>query len=69
MDFKKIFSITNKFDIMKTTHFLTLILLTVCLSSCEVIGTIFEAGVWTGVLGIALVLVLIGFILVKAFKK
>ena len=35
------------------------------LTGCEVIGGIFKAGVWTGVLAVAIVLVAIGFIAAK----
>jgi len=39
------------------------------LSSCEAIGAIFKAGVWSGVLIVVLVLVLIGFIISKVAGK
>ena len=35
------------------------------LTGCEVIGGIFKAGVWTGVIAIVLVLVVVGFIAAK----
>jgi len=45
---------------MKQITYGMLALLAITLSSCEVIGGIFKAGVWTGVL---LVAVVIGFII------
>lgn len=55
---------------MKTSLSVVLFLaLASMLSSCEAIGTIFEAGVWTGVLIIALVVGLIIFIIAKAGRK
>ena len=35
------------------------------LSGCEVIGGIFKAGVWVGVLGVVFVVAIIGFIAAK----
>jgi hypothetical protein len=35
------------------------------LTGCEVIGGIFKAGMWTGVIAIVLVLVVVGFIAAK----
>lgn len=40
-----------------TLNLLMLILASFSLTSCEVIGDIFEAGVWTGVILIALVVI------------
>ncbi|HSB92428.1 MAG TPA: hypothetical protein VLC28_04890 [Flavitalea sp.] len=39
--------------------FLTLLVLSVGVSSCEVVGGIFKAGVWTGFIVIVLVVALI----------
>lgn len=36
------------------------------LTSCEAIGSIFKAGMWTGVIGIALVVLLILFFIGRA---
>jgi predicted lysophospholipase L1 biosynthesis ABC-type transport system permease subunit len=41
------------------------VLLAVTMSSCELIGDIFEAGMWTAVIVIALVVLLIGWIFRK----
>lgn len=45
---------------------LLLVALVLPLSGCEAIATIFEAGVWVGVLGVVLVLALVGFVLSRA---
>lgn len=45
-----------------------LIILMVLLAGCEVIGGIFKAGVWTGILLVALVLGAIIFIIAKMSK-
>jgi hypothetical protein len=46
----------------------SLMLASTTLAGCEVIGTIFKAGVWVGVIIIVVVLVVIGLI-AKAVKK
>ena len=42
-----------------------LVLASVALPGCEVIGGIFKAGVWVGVLGVVFVLAVVGFIAMK----
>ncbi len=42
-----------------------LILLAVSASGCEAIGTIFKAGLWTGVIVVVLAVVVIGFLVSK----
>ena len=65
----EIYPITKN-SIMKTSlSAIMLLALTSMLSSSEAIGTIFEAGVWTGVLVVALVVGLIIFIIAKMGKK
>lgn len=51
---------------MKKLSYITLsaFLLTM-MTSCEVIGGIFKAGVWVGVLGVGVVIVLIIWIIMK----
>lgn len=44
------------------------IVATLTLTGCEVIGTIFEAGVWFGIIAVVLVLAIIGFI-VSRFRR
>ncbi len=41
------------------------VLLTAGLSSCSAIGDIFEAGVWSGIIVVVLVVALIGFLINK----
>ena len=53
------------------THLLSLgrialiVLLAMTLSGCDAIGTIFEAGIWVGVIMVIVVLGLVGFIASK----
>jgi hypothetical protein len=46
-----------------------ILLLLISLPGCEIIGGIFKAGVWTGVLLIALVVAIIIFIISKLGSK
>jgi len=48
---------------------LSMLSLSLIFSSCEVIGGIFKAGVWSGVLIVVLVVALIIFIIAKMGKK
>ena len=41
---------------------------TLALAGCELIGNIFEAGVWTGVIIVVAVLIGIGFLVMRLFK-
>ncbi len=41
---------------------------TITLSSCEAIGGIFKAGIWTGVIGIALVVFLVIYLISRSRK-
>jgi hypothetical protein len=41
----------------------------IMLSSCEVIGGIFKAGVWTGILIVAAIIGLVIFLISRAGKK
>jgi hypothetical protein len=51
---------------MRSLWLLALIVLAaMTLTGCEVIGGIFKAGVWTGVIAIAIVLIVVGFIAAK----
>jgi hypothetical protein len=38
------------------------------LTGCEAIGSIFKAGVWTGTIGVILILVVVIFIVAKLFS-
>ncbi|MDX5346083.1 MAG: hypothetical protein LPK19_02455 [Hymenobacteraceae bacterium] len=44
---------------------LVLVLLTVTLSGCEIIGGIFEAGMWTMLIIIVLIVLLVGWLVRK----
>lgn len=48
---------------------LSLIAIMTLFSSCELVGDIFEAGVWSGILIVGAVVALVIFLLVKMFKK
>jgi hypothetical protein len=45
-----------------------LLVLTIGLSSCEAIAGIFKAGIWTGVIGVALVVFLILWLIGRSRK-
>ncbi len=45
-----------------------LVILVTTLTSCEAIGSIFKAGIWTGVIGIALVVFLILYLIGRSKK-
>lgn len=54
----------------KYTYIFTLaLLLCLSLTSCEVIGGIFKAGVWTGIIAVVLVVALIIWLISRATKK
>ncbi len=46
---------------MLPTRLILASLVTLALAGCEVIGNIFEAGVWTGVIGIVVIIAIIVF--------
>lgn len=52
---------------MKKYSFLPLLALLISLSSCQIIGDIFKAGVWSGVILVVVVVGLIIFVLAKVF--
>lgn len=52
---------------MKKVNILPLLLLLTSLSSCRLVGDIFKAGVWAGVLMVVVVVGLIIFVLGKMF--
>ncbi len=54
---------------MKNLTYLLLSCLVLLLSSCEVIGGIFKAGVWTGILAVAVVVGLIIFLITRGGKR
>jgi cytosine/uracil/thiamine/allantoin permease len=48
-------------------NFLIVLILTVTLTSCEVVGGIFKGGVWTGVILVVAVIAIVIWALSKAF--
>lgn len=48
---------------------LLLLCITMLLTSCEVIGGIFKAGVWTGILAVGIVVFLIIFLIARGAGK
>jgi hypothetical protein len=56
----------KKFSLMSA---MLICMMIVLLSSCTVVGGIFKAGVWVGVLGIVILVVIIFWIISKAGKK
>ena len=49
--------------------FLPLLLIAFTLSSCQAIASIFKAGVWFGVIGVIVIIVIIFWLISKAGKK
>jgi Ni,Fe-hydrogenase III small subunit len=58
---------SSKNYIMKKYSFLPLLAILISLSSCEIVGGIFKAGIWAGVIMVVLVVGVIIFILAKLF--
>lgn len=54
---------------IKRNYALLLIMLAACFSSCEVIGGIFKAGVWVGILLVVVVVFVIIWLVSKAGSK
>lgn len=48
---------------------LAVLVLALSVSACEAIGTIFEAGIWVGVIMVVVVLALVGFIATKLRRR
>jgi len=61
--------ITLKLIYMKHLTYWLLSCMVLLLSSCEVIGGIFKAGVWTGILAVAVVVGLIIFLISRGGKR
>ena len=53
----------------RPAQLILVLLLTLLVSACEAIGTIFEAGVWVGVIMVVAVITLIGFIAAKVRQR
>ena len=48
---------------------LAVLVLALSVSACEAIGTIFEAGIWVGVIMVVVVLSIVGFIAAKLRRR
>jgi len=57
----------NKFNLK--TILLPMLIMAITLSSCQAIAGIFKAGVWFGVIGIIVIIVIIFWLISKAGKK
>lgn len=57
----------NLIGLMKKLSVFTVLAMLVTLSSCQLIGDIFKAGVWVGVLIVVVIVALVIFILAKLF--
>ncbi len=57
----------NKFNLK--TVLVSMLLMVITLSSCEAIAGIFKAGVWFGVIGVIVIIVIIFWLIGKAGKK
>lgn len=53
----------------RIVNFLLVLLCCISLSSCEVIGGIFKAGVWTGVLAVVIVVALVIWIIARIGRR
>ena len=53
----------------RPAQLILVLLLTLFVSACEAIGTIFEAGIWVGVIMVVAVIALIGFIATKVRSR
>jgi hypothetical protein len=51
---------------MRSLQIALLLLVALTLPGCEAIASIFRAGMWVGVIGVLLVVVLVGFIVSRA---
>lgn len=57
----------NDLDMKKALQLLSVAIICSTLSSCELIGGIFKAGIWTGVIAIVVVVAIIIWLLSKLF--
>jgi len=53
----------------RISTFISALLITTVFSSCEVIGGIFKAGVWTGIFIVAAIIGLIVFVIMRSANK
>jgi cytosine/uracil/thiamine/allantoin permease len=59
----------NNVTMKKLFSYLLIILLSVFMSSCQVIGDIFKAGIWVGVLIVVAIIGLIIFLVTRSSNK
>jgi hypothetical protein len=57
----------KKFNV--NTALISFLIMATSLSSCQAIGDIFKAGVWFGILGVVVIIVIIFWLISKAGKK
>lgn len=57
-----------KTDFMKKIELFSVLALLLSLSSCQVVGGIFKAGVWAGVLMVVFFVAIIIFLISKVFR-
>jgi len=62
------FAIMLQNTTMQKANYLVLALLISTLSSCELVGDIFQAGVWTGLILVAIVIVIVIWIIMRVRK-
>lgn len=63
------FGLQNGISFGGIVRTLVLALLALPLAGCEVIGDIFQAGMWTGVIAVIVVIALIVYAVSRMFKK
>ncbi|QJB30495.1 phosphatidate cytidylyltransferase [Chitinophaga oryzae] len=54
---------------MKKLSYLLLVMIAISMASCEVVGGIFKAGVWTGIFIVALVVGLIIYFITRGSRR
>lgn len=54
---------------MKKLYFSSFLCISILFSSCQVIGDIFKAGVWTGVIIVAAIIFIVIWLLVRLGRK
>ena len=55
----------DKEDLMRFLWLILLVLATIPLAGCELVGDIFQAGMWVGAIFIVLIIAIVGFIAAK----
>jgi hypothetical protein len=65
----KVKYISLKLNKMRKLNYFLLVSILFLLSSCEVVGGIFKAGVWTGIIAVAIVLGLIIYFVTRGGRR